>query len=104
VEPGSVKVVSVDALPAQIPYVQQGYVEALYAQDCYGWGHKSVEILLEKIVNGKDPESKRIIDPLTQGHQGERGRVHEELGQVARQISDSVRAHHQDLHRRHRAG
>ena len=64
-EPGSVKVISVDALPAQIPYVQQGYVEALYAQDCYGWGHKSVEILMEKIVNGKDPESKRIIDPLT---------------------------------------
>jgi ribose transport system substrate-binding protein len=64
-QPGSVKVVSVDALPAQLPYVQQGYVEALYAQDCYGWGHKSVEILLEKIVNGKDPESKRIIDPLT---------------------------------------
>jgi ribose transport system substrate-binding protein len=63
--PGSIKVVSVDALPAQIPYVQQGYVEALYAQDCYGWGRKSVEILLEKIVNGKDPESQRIIDPLT---------------------------------------
>src|SRR5205814_3042033 len=64
-EPGSVKVVSVDALPAQIPYVQQGYVDALYAQDCYGWGYKSVEILLEKIVNGKDPEKPRIIDPLT---------------------------------------
>ena len=62
---GSVKVVSVDALPAQLPYVEEGYVEALFAQDCYGWGHKSVEILLEKIVNGKDPESKRIIDPLT---------------------------------------
>jgi ribose transport system substrate-binding protein len=64
-DPGSVKVVSVDALPAQIPYVQTGYVEALYAQDCYGWGHKSVEILMDKIANGKDPESKRIIDPLT---------------------------------------
>src|SRR3954471_3361698 len=64
-EAGSVKVVSVDALPAQLPYVQQGFVSALYAQDCYGWGHKSVEILLEKIVNGKDPESKRVIDPLT---------------------------------------
>jgi ribose transport system substrate-binding protein len=64
-EPGSVKVVSVDALPAQLPYVKDGYVSALYAQDCYGWGHKSVEVLLEKIVNGKDPESKRIIDPLT---------------------------------------
>jgi ribose transport system substrate-binding protein len=64
-QPGTVKVVSVDALPAQIPYVEQGYVDALYAQDCYGWGHKSVEILLEKIASGKDPESKRIIDPLT---------------------------------------
>jgi ribose transport system substrate-binding protein len=63
--PGSIKVVSVDALPAQIPYVQQGYVEALFAQDCYGWGHRSVEILLDKIINGKEPESKRIIDPLT---------------------------------------
>jgi ribose transport system substrate-binding protein len=69
-EPGSVKVVAVDALPAQIPYVQQGFVESLYAQDCYGWGHKSVEILMEKIVNGKDPESPRIIDPLTKVTKG----------------------------------
>lgn len=64
-QPGSVKVVSVDALPAQLPYVEEGYVEALYAQDCYGWGYKSVEILLDKIANGKDPSDKRIIDPLT---------------------------------------
>lgn len=64
-QPGSVKVVSVDALPAQLPYVEEGFVQALFAQDCYGWGHKSVEILLDKIANGKDPESKRIIDPLT---------------------------------------
>jgi ribose transport system substrate-binding protein len=63
--PGSIKVVSVDALPAELPYVEQGYVEALFAQDCYGWGHRSVEILLDKIINGKEPESKRIIDPLT---------------------------------------
>jgi ribose transport system substrate-binding protein len=64
-EPGAVKCVSVDALPAQLGYVESGHVQALYAQDCYGWGYKSVEILLEKIVNGKDPESQRIIDPLT---------------------------------------
>jgi ribose transport system substrate-binding protein len=63
--PGKVKVVSVDALPAQLAYLKSGHVEVLLAQDCYGWGHKSVEILLEKIVNGKDPESDRIIDPLT---------------------------------------
>ena len=62
---GEVKVVSVDALPAQLPYVKSGYVEVLLAQDCYGWGHKSVELLLEKIVNKKSPESVRVIDPLT---------------------------------------
>ena len=63
--PGSVKVVSVDALPAELGYVKSGYVAALYAQDCYGWGHKSVEILLNKIVKGEDPKEVKIVDPLT---------------------------------------
>jgi ribose transport system substrate-binding protein len=63
--PGKVKVVSVDALPAQLPYLKSGHVEMLLAQDCYGWGHKSVEIMLEKIVNNKNPASERVIDPLT---------------------------------------
>ena len=63
--PGSVKVVSVDALPAELGYVRSGYVAALYAQDCYGWGHKSVEILLNKIVKGESPKDVKIVDPLT---------------------------------------
>jgi ribose transport system substrate-binding protein len=63
--PGKVKVVSVDALPAQLPYLKSGHVEVLLAQDCYGWGYKSVEIMLEKIVNNKNPASDRVIDPLT---------------------------------------
>jgi ribose transport system substrate-binding protein len=62
---GSVKVVSVDALPAMLPYVEDGFVDTLYAQDCYGWGYKSVQMLLDKIVNNQDPPSKRVIDPLT---------------------------------------
>ncbi len=64
--PGSVKVVSCDALPAQLNYLRSGHVDTLYAQDCYGWGYKSVEILLEKIINGKTPEPSRVVDPLTQ--------------------------------------
>jgi ribose transport system substrate-binding protein len=64
--PGSIKVASCDALPAQLDYVRSGHVEALFAQDCYGWGYKSVEILLEKIVNGKAPADPRIVDPLTE--------------------------------------
>jgi ribose transport system substrate-binding protein len=53
--PGSIKVVAVDALPSELVYVKNGYVEALLAQDCYGWGTKSIDILLNKIVNNQAP-------------------------------------------------
>jgi ribose transport system substrate-binding protein len=62
---GSIKVVAVDALPAQLGYVKNGYVEALLAQDCYGWGTKSIEILLDKIVKNQSPPDVKVIDPLT---------------------------------------
>lgn len=61
---GEIKIVSVDALPPELNYLRSGHVEVLLAQDCYGWGYKSVEILLEKIVNKKDPPSTKIYDPL----------------------------------------
>jgi ribose transport system substrate-binding protein len=62
---GKIKVVSVDALPAQLPYLEDGHVQLLLAQDCYGWGYKSVEILLDKIVQNQNPPQERVIDPLT---------------------------------------
>ena len=64
--PGSIKVVSCDALPAQLNYLRTGHVDTLYAQDCYGWGYKSVEILLEKILDGKTPSPAKVVDPLTE--------------------------------------
>lgn len=64
-DPGTVKVVSCDALPAQLNYLRSGHVQVLYAQDCYGWGAKSVDILLNKIVNDQNPPQERVIDPLT---------------------------------------
>lgn len=63
-DPDSVKVVSVDALPAELAYLQDGHVEALYMQHCYDWGYKSVEVLLDKIVKNKDPNPARIVDQL----------------------------------------
>ncbi|MBC7784684.1 MAG: substrate-binding domain-containing protein [Burkholderiales bacterium] len=63
--PGTVKVVSCDALPPQLAYLKSGHVQALMAQDCYGWGEKSVGILLEKIINNKAPDPIRVVDPLT---------------------------------------
>lgn len=64
--PGDVKVVGVDALPQQLSYLESGHVQVLLAQDCYGWGYKSVQILLDKIVKNQDPKGgPRVIDPLT---------------------------------------
>jgi ribose transport system substrate-binding protein len=65
-EPGTIKVASCDALPAQLGYLKSGHVQTLFAQDCYGWGEKSVATLLEKIVNGKSPADPIMVDPLTQ--------------------------------------
>ena len=62
---GFIKVVAVDALPAELVYVKNGYVDALLAQDCYGWGTKSVDILLNKILNNQAPSEVKVIDPLT---------------------------------------
>ena len=63
--PGTVKAVSVDALPAQLAYLSSGHVATLFAQDCYGWGYKSVELLLNAIVKREAPKQTRIIDQLT---------------------------------------
>lgn len=62
--PGTVKVVGVDALPSQLSYLESGHVQALFAQDCYGWGFKSVQTLLDKVVRNKDPQQVRMIDEL----------------------------------------
>jgi ribose transport system substrate-binding protein len=64
-QPGTVKVVSVDALPPELEYLESGHVQLLLAQDCYGWGYKSVETLLKKVVNGENPPQVKIVDPLT---------------------------------------
>lgn len=63
--PGEVKVVSCDALPPQLAYLESGHVQALYAQDCYGWGSKSVELLLEKLTKDQAPKDAKVTDPLT---------------------------------------
>ncbi len=63
-KPGDVKVVAVDALPAQLDYLESGHVDVLLAQDCFGWGHRSVELLLAKLLDKKDPPNARSIDPL----------------------------------------
>lgn len=52
----SAKVVSVDHLPVELVYIRDGQVQALIGQDCYGWGHETVTMLVEKLIDGKTPE------------------------------------------------
>lgn len=52
-KPEHVRVVSIDALPPMMPYLEQGMVEELYGQQMYQWGYRSVTLLLERIVEGK---------------------------------------------------
>jgi len=63
-QPGTVKCVAVDALPAQLAYIRSGHVPVLLAQQCYEWGHRTVELLVDKIVFKKDPPAVKEISPL----------------------------------------
>ncbi len=62
--PGTIKCVSVDALPAELSYLRSGHVQILLSQQYYEWGHKSVELLIDKLYNKKNPEATFVVSPL----------------------------------------
>ena len=62
--PGTVKCVSVDALPAQLNYIRSGHVQKLLAQQCYQWGYRSMELLLDKVHFKRDPKAVKEISAL----------------------------------------
>jgi ribose transport system substrate-binding protein len=53
-DPNKVKVVAVDGLPAELPYVAKGIAPVLLAQPTYKWGYVSVEDVIDKIYLKKD--------------------------------------------------
>ncbi len=63
-QPGTVQCVAVDALPAELAYIRSGHVPVLLAQQCYEWGHRTVELLIEKIVDKKNPPAVKDISAL----------------------------------------
>lgn len=89
-EPGKVKIVAVDALPQQLPYVDTGIVQMLLAQRVYDWGYKSVELLLQK-VQGAEVSERNISElvPVTKQNLFEWGRMLQSWGfQVKRKYMD----------------
>jgi len=63
-QPGTVKCVSVDALPPQLAYLRSDHVQLLLAQQVYEWGYRSVEHLINKIHLKKDPSTVRDVSAL----------------------------------------
>ena len=79
-DPAKVKVVSVDALPAELPYIEKGIAPVLLAQPTYKWGYVSVEKIIDKIYLKKDVPVVNRMDlvPVTK----------ESLGSWSRQLKD----------------
>jgi ribose transport system substrate-binding protein len=79
-DPAKVKVVAVDCLPAELPYIEKGIAPVLLAQPTYKWGHVSVEKVIDKIYLKKDVPAITRMELV---------RVSKEnLGTWARQLKD----------------
>jgi ribose transport system substrate-binding protein len=79
--PAKQKVVSVDALPIELPYVERGIVPVLLAQPVYKWGYVGVETIVEKAIHKRDPASPIIAMDLVRVSK-------DNLGEWARQLKE----------------
>jgi len=52
-DPAKVKIVAVDALPAELPYVEKGLAPVLLAQPTYLWGDISVRTIMDHVYSKK---------------------------------------------------
>jgi ribose transport system substrate-binding protein len=63
-DPNKVKIVSVDALPTQLPYVEKGLAPVLLAQSSYLWGNVGVTKIVDKLYFKKDVPEIVSMDPV----------------------------------------
>jgi ribose transport system substrate-binding protein len=79
-DPKKVKIVAVDALPAELAYVDKGLAPVLLAQPVYQWGYVGVQTIYDKLINKKDVPANIPMDLV---------RVSKDnLGAWARQLRD----------------
>jgi ribose transport system substrate-binding protein len=79
-DPKKVKIVAVDALPAELAYVDKGLAPVLFAQPTYLWGYVSVQRIFDRIQLKQDVPQIIPMDLV---------RVSKEnLGTWARQLRD----------------
>jgi ribose transport system substrate-binding protein len=78
-DPSRYTIVSVDALPGELPYVEKGVVPVLLAQPTFDWGYKSVGFIVDKL-QGKNVDTINVMQ-LTRVSK-------DNLGDWARQLKD----------------
>ena len=54
IDPEKIKIVAVDALPVQLPYIEEGIVQVMLGQPTFKWGKVSVEKIVNKIYKKED--------------------------------------------------
>ena len=79
-DPRKVKIVSVDALPAELAYVEAGLAPVLFAQPVYNWGYVSTKTIFDKVYLKKDVPAHVQMDLIKVSK--------ENLGAWARQLRD----------------
>ena len=63
-DPEKVKIVAVDALPPELPYVEKGLAPVLLAQQPYLWGNVGVTKIVDKVIHRKDVPPIVPMDPV----------------------------------------
>jgi ribose transport system substrate-binding protein len=53
-DPKKIKIVSIDALPAELPYIEAGLAPVLFAQPTYSWGYVSVNTIFDHVYLKQD--------------------------------------------------
>lgn len=54
------KIVSMDPLPLPLEYAKKGQVQVLVGQPYFGWGEKSVEMIIDKLHFDRSPSSEMV--------------------------------------------
>lgn len=57
-DPKKIKIVSIDALPAELSYIDAGLAPVLFAQPTYSWGYVSVHTIFDHVVLKKPAPPK----------------------------------------------
>ena len=79
-DPNKIKIVSIDALPVELAYIDAGLAPVLFAQPTYSWGYISVKTIFDHVYLKKDAPPKVMMELV---------RVSKDnLGTWARQLRD----------------